>query len=137
MRAGESVVNPLCSTRNGCLHRRRYHIHIDPIRPAEFPVSQPAPPIVIYSTAICPYCVAAKNFLKSQGREWTEVRVDLDLEERRKMIDLANRTSVPQIFVGDVHVGGYDDMMALHRKGGLLPLLDGLGLDGQTPEASA
>ncbi|UNK57790.1 glutaredoxin 3 [Pseudoxanthomonas daejeonensis] len=97
-------------------------------------MSPSAPPIVIYSTAICPYCVAAKNFLKSQGREWTEVRVDLDLEERRKMIDLARRTSVPQIFVGEVHVGGYDDMMALHRKGGLLPLLDG---HGQAPEASA
>ena len=83
------------------------------------------PPILIYSTAICPYCVAAKNFLKSQGREWTEIRVDLDLEERRKMIDLAKRTSVPQIFVGDVHVGGYDDMMAMHRAGKLEPLLDG------------
>ena len=93
-------------------------------------MNQPAtspPPIVIYSTAICPYCVAAKNFLKSQGREWTEVRVDLDPAEREKMVNLARRTSVPQIFVGDVHVGGYDDMMALHRAGGLLPLLDGRG----------
>jgi glutaredoxin 3 len=119
------------------VRRRRYHIAIDPNFAAEFPVSQHSPPITIYSTAICPYCVAAKNFLKSQGREWTEVRVDLDLEERRKMIDLARRTSVPQIFVGDVHVGGYDDMMALHRKGGLLPLLDGQGVGGQAPEASA
>jgi glutaredoxin 3 len=110
----------------------RYHIGIDPIRPAEFPVSSSLPPIVIYSTAICPYCVAAKNFLKSQGREWTEVRVDLDPAEREKMVNLARRTSVPQIFVGDVHVGGYDDMMALHRAGGLLPLLD-----GRAPEGSA
>jgi len=83
------------------------------------------PAITIYSTAICPYCVAAKNFLKSQGREWTEVRVDLDPAEREKMVARARRTSVPQIFVGDVHVGGYDDMMALHRAGKLLPLLDG------------
>ncbi|UWX03622.1 glutaredoxin 3 [Pseudoxanthomonas sp. NC8] len=88
------------------------------------------PPIVIYSTAICPYCVAAKNFLKSQGREWTEVRVDLDPAERDKMVGLARRTSVPQIFVGDVHVGGYDDMMALHRAGALLPLLDGQAAEG-------
>jgi len=97
-------------------------------------VNQPgtsSPRIVIYSTAICPYCVAAKNFLKSQGREWTEVRIDLDLAEREKMVNMARRTSVPQIFVGDVHVGGYDDMMALHRAGGLLPLLDGRSLDGQ------
>ena len=97
----------------------------------------PAPAIVIYSTAICPYCVAAKNFLKSQGREWAEVRIDLDPQARRKMVDLTRRTSVPQIFVGDVHVGGYDDMMALHRKGGLLPLLDGHGPDGQAPQSPA
>lgn len=83
------------------------------------------PAITIYSTAICPYCVAAKNFLKSQGREWSEVRVDLDPVEREKMVNMARRTSVPQIFVGQVHVGGYDDMMALHRAGKLLPLLDG------------
>ncbi|HBK46165.1 MAG TPA: glutaredoxin 3 [Xanthomonadaceae bacterium] len=83
------------------------------------------PPITLYSTAICPYCVAAKNFLKSKGRSWTEVRIDLDPAEREKMVALARRTSVPQIFVGDVHVGGYDDMMALHRAGRLEPLLAG------------
>ncbi|MEE7559885.1 glutaredoxin 3 [Xanthomonas sp. Kuri4-2] len=85
------------------------------------------PPITLYSTAICPYCVAAKNFLKSKGRTWSEVRIDLDPAERDKMVALARRTSVPQIFVGDVHVGGYDDMMALHRAGRLEPLLDGQG----------
>ncbi len=95
-----------------------------------------APPITLYSTAICPYCVAAKNFLRSQGREWTEVRIDLDPDQREKMVNLARRTSVPQIFVGEVHVGGYDDMMALHRAGRLLPLLDGHGPDGQA-EGSA
>ena len=88
---------------------------------------QSAPPITLYSTAICPYCVAAKNFLKSQGREWTEVRIDLDPAEREKMVALARRTSVPQIFVGEVHVGGYDDMMALHRAGKLESLLHGEG----------
>ncbi|WP_374013478.1 glutaredoxin 3 [Pseudoxanthomonas koreensis] len=95
-------------------------------------MSRSSPPIRIYSSAVCPYCVAAKNFLKSQGRDWTEIRVDLDPAERQKMVDLARRTSVPQIFVGDIHVGGYDDMMALHRAGKLLPLLD-----GQAPGASA
>jgi glutaredoxin 3 len=69
--------------------------------------------------------VAAKNFLKSKGVEWTEVRVDTDPAEREKMVALTRRTSVPQIFVGDTHVGGYDDMMALHRAGGLEPLLAG------------
>lgn len=83
------------------------------------------PAITIYSTAICPYCVAAKNFLKSRGRQWTEVRIDLDPAEREKMMARTRRTSVPQIFVGDVHVGGYDDMMALHRAGKLEPLLAG------------
>jgi glutaredoxin 3 len=84
-----------------------------------------APEITIYSTAVCPYCVAAKNFLKSKGQAWTEVRIDLDPVEREKMIAKAQRTSVPQIFVGDVHVGGYDDMIALHRAGKLEPLLAG------------
>ena len=83
------------------------------------------PSITIYSTAICPYCVAAKNFLKSKGKAWTEVRIDTDPAEREKMVALARRTSVPQIFVGEVHVGGYDDMMAMHREGRFEPLLAG------------
>ena len=92
-------------------------------------MSTQTPEITIYSTAVCPYCVAAKNFLKSKGRTWNEVRIDLDPAEREKMMALTRRTSVPQIFVGDVHVGGYDDMMALHRAGTLLPLLDGADPD--------
>ncbi|MFC3551194.1 glutaredoxin 3 [Lysobacter cavernae] len=84
-----------------------------------------APEIIIYTTAICPYCVAAKNFLKSKGQHWTEVRIDLDPVEREKMLARTRRTSVPQIFIGDTHVGGYDDMIALHRQGGLEPLLAG------------
>ncbi len=89
------------------------------------PQSATTPEITLYSTAICPYCVAAKNFLNSKGQVWTEVRIDLDPAEREKMIARAKRTSVPQIFVGDVHVGGYDDMIALHRAGKLEPLLAG------------
>ena len=81
--------------------------------------------ITLYTSAVCGYCVAAKNFLKSRGLEWTEVRIDLDPVERERMVARAGRTSVPQIFVGDVHVGGYDDMMALHRAGGFEPLLAG------------
>lgn len=89
------------------------------------PPDASAPEITLYSTAICPYCVAAKNFLKSKGQTWTEVRIDLDPAEREKMVAKAKRTSVPQIFIGDVHVGGYDDMIALHRAGQLEPLLAG------------
>ena len=82
--------------------------------------------IVIYTSAVCPYCVAAKNFLKSKGQQWREVRIDLDPAERERMVARTGRTSVPQIFVGQTHVGGYDDMIALHRQGGLEPLLDEL-----------
>lgn len=89
--------------------------------------SQAAPAITMYTTAVCPYCIAAKNFLKSKGQSWIEVRIDLDPEERARMQSRAKRTSVPQIFVGDVHVGGYDDMIAMHRAGKLDPLLAGGG----------
>ena len=86
-----------------------------------------SPEITLYTTAICPYCVAAKNFLKSKGRDWTEVRIDTDPAAREAMLAKSRRTSVPQIFIGDTHVGGYDDMMALHRAGKLEPLLAGEG----------
>jgi glutaredoxin 3 len=85
------------------------------------------PPITIYTSAMCGYCVAAKNFLKSRGLGWDEVRVDLDPGERERLVQRTGRTTVPQIFVGEVHVGGYDDMMALHRAGKLVPLLAGEG----------
>ncbi|AXI84286.1 glutaredoxin 3 [Xylella taiwanensis] len=81
------------------------------------------PKITIYSTAICPYCVAAKNFLKTKGYTWTEIRIDVNSAEREKMITRTKRTSVPQIFIGDTHIGGYDDMMALHHAGKLEQLL--------------
>jgi len=91
-------------------------------------LSDSSPPgITIYSSAICPYCVAAKNFLKSKGLAWTEVRIDTDPAQREAMVQKTRRTSVPQIFIGDTHVGGYDDMMALHRAGKLEPLLAGGG----------
>jgi len=80
--------------------------------------------IVMYTTAVCPYCVAAKNFLKSRGASWEEVRVDVDFARRQEMTARSGRTSVPQIFIGDTHVGGFDDMVALDRAGGLKPLLE-------------
>lgn len=84
-----------------------------------------APPITLYTSATCGYCVAAKNFLKSRGLSWNEVRIDLDPGERERMVARARRTTVPQIFIGETHVGGYDDLMALHRAGKLESLLGG------------
>lgn len=83
------------------------------------------PTITVYTSAVCGYCVAAKNFLRSKGLSWQEIRVDMQPEERTRMVARTGRTSVPQIFVGETHVGGYDDMMALHRAGGFEPLLAG------------
>jgi glutaredoxin 3 len=99
------------------------------MRDEETALSDAAPqtPIVIYTSAMCPYCVSAKNFLKSKGLSWSEIRIDTDPAERERMLARTRRTSVPQIFVGDVHVGGFDDMMALHRAGKFEPLLNGEG----------
>jgi glutaredoxin 3 len=82
------------------------------------------PDIKIYSTAVCPYCVAAKNFLKQRGQSWEEIRVDLDPAVRKEIVEKTGRTSVPQIFINGQHIGGFDDMVALDRAGGLAPLLE-------------
>jgi glutaredoxin 3 len=79
----------------------------------------------MYTTAMCPYCVAAKNFLKSRGAAWTEIRVDVDASQRATMWEKTRRSSVPQIFINGHHVGGYDDLVALDRRGGLQPMLEG------------
>ena len=82
------------------------------------------PNIEIYTTAICPYCVAAKNFLKGKGHTWTEIRVDADPALREQMtVRSNNRRTVPQIFIDGTHVGGYDDMIAMERAGKLADLL--------------
>ena len=81
-------------------------------------------PVKMYTTAVCPYCVRAKQLLKSRGVEHIEeVRVDLDPAERERMMAITGRRTVPQIFIGDTHVGGCDDLMALDGRGGLMPLL--------------
>ena len=80
--------------------------------------------IEIYSTAVCPYCVAAKNLLKSKGLQWEEVRIDLDAAQRDAMLTRSGgRRTVPQIFVNDQHVGGFDDLVAADRSGRLAELL--------------
>ena len=83
------------------------------------------PDVTLYTSAFCGYCVAAKNFLKSRGASYNEVRVDLDPARRAEMLARAKRTSVPQIFIGDHHVGGYEDLVALDRAGSLKTLLEG------------
>ncbi len=87
-------------------------------------MSQPL--VKVYTGGFCPYCVAAKRMLKQKGVEFKELQVDRDPELRQRMEALSGRQSVPQIFIGDLHVGGYDDMAALNRKGELDRLL---GLD--------
>jgi glutaredoxin 3 len=82
-------------------------------------------PVKMYTTAVCPYCIRAKQILKSRGvSHIEEVRIDLSDQERDRMMALTGRRTVPQIFIGDVHVGGCDDLMALDSRGGLLPLLE-------------
>ncbi len=81
-------------------------------------------PVRMYTTQVCPYCVRAKALLKQRGVEQIEeIRVDLDPAQRDTMVSLTGRRTVPQIFIGDMHVGGCDDLMALDQRGGLLPLL--------------
>ncbi|EJL94508.1 Glutaredoxin, GrxC family [Herbaspirillum sp. CF444] len=80
--------------------------------------------VVMYSTAVCPYCMMAERLLKSKGIEDIEkIRVDLDPQQRDIMMQKTGRRTVPQIYVGDTHVGGFDDLSALDRAGGLDPLL--------------
>jgi len=80
----------------------------------------------MYTTQVCPYCIQAKSLLKQRGvQAIDEVRIDLDPDQRQQMIALTGRRTVPQIFIGDTHVGGCDDLVALDRRGGLQPLLQG------------
>ena len=83
--------------------------------------------VLMYTTRVCPYCVSAKQFLARKGVEVEEVRIDEDPARRAEMFERVKRTSVPLIFVGDTQVGGFDDMVALDRKGELDPLLATLG----------
>ena len=78
----------------------------------------------MYTTQVCPYCVRAKALLQQRGVERIdEVRIDLQPAEREAMVRLTGRRTVPQIFIGDIHVGGCDELVTLDRQGGLLPLL--------------
>lgn len=73
--------------------------------------------ITLYSTLFCPYCIAAKQLLNSKGMKFTEIRVDKDREQRQIMIQKSGRTSVPQIFIDEQHIGGFDDLYAFNKAG--------------------
>ncbi len=82
--------------------------------------------VTMYTTQVCPFCVRAKALLKQRGVEQIEeIRIDLDPVQRQQMMDKTGRRTVPQIYIGDTHVGGCDDLIALDQRGGLLPLLAG------------
>jgi len=81
-------------------------------------------PITMYSTELCPFCVRAERLLRAKGvAEIAKVRVDLEPALRIEMVRKTGRRTVPQIYIGEVHVGGYDDLVALDRAGQLEPLL--------------
>lgn len=81
-------------------------------------------PVRMYTTEVCPFCVRAKTLLKQRGvQAIEEIRIDTDPSERDRMIQLTGRRTVPQIFIGDTHVGGCDDLIALDQRGGLQAML--------------
>jgi len=83
-------------------------------------------PVLMYTTAVCPFCIRAKQLLAARGvTQIEEIRVDLDPLRRDEMMEKTKRRTVPQIFIGETHVGGCDDLYALDVAGGLKPLLDG------------
>jgi glutaredoxin 3 len=80
--------------------------------------------IVIYTKKTCAYCMMAKRLLQSKGVEWDEINIAADLEQRHEMFERSGRRTVPQIFVGDLHVGGFDDLAALEDAGRLDVILE-------------
>ncbi|MET0273608.1 MAG: glutaredoxin 3 [Phenylobacterium sp.] len=80
--------------------------------------------VTIYTKPYCPYCVRAVSLLEQKGVRFSEIVAAFDPEKRREMIQRSGRTTYPQIFIGDTHIGGCDDMMALERAGKLDPLLN-------------
>ena len=85
-----------------------------------------SPRVLMYSTAVCPFCVRAEQLLRARGvSEIEKIRVDLDPARRLEMMEKTARRTVPQIYIGETHVGGCDDLIALDQAGKLLPLLSG------------
>ncbi|MFZ9297065.1 MAG: glutaredoxin 3 [Hylemonella sp.] len=81
--------------------------------------------VKMYTTAVCPYCIRAKQILQTRGvTQIEEIRIDTDPAARSHMMEITGRRTVPQIFIGQTHVGGCDDLIALDGRGGLMPLLN-------------
>ncbi len=81
--------------------------------------------VVMYTTGYCPYCSRAEMLLNQRGvTEIEKIRIDVDAEQRTLMMERTGRRTVPQIYIGETHVGGFDDLSALDREGKLLPLLN-------------
>lgn len=88
------------------------------------PQTHQMPPVKMYTTEVCPYCIRAKALLKQRGVDQIEeIRIDHDPAQRQEMMRITGRRTVPQIFIGKTHVGGCDDLVAMDQRGELLPLL--------------
>lgn len=86
------------------------------------------PRVLMYSTAVCPFCIRAEQLLRARGvADIEKIRIDLDPAQRDAMMQRTGRRTVPQIYIGETHVGGCDDLVALDQTGKLLPLLAGEG----------
>ena len=95
------------------------------------PVTGPVHPVVMYTTRFCGFCMRAKALLEAKQVPFTEIPVDADMDKRREMMQRSGRTSVPQIWIGETHVGGCDELMMLQREDALDGLLtEGLTADG-------
>ena len=86
-------------------------------------MSAAPPEVLMYTRRVCAYCVAAKNLLRAKGVTWREINLDESPQELEAMVQRSGRRTVPQVFIGDRHVGGYDDLVDLDREGKLNPLL--------------
>jgi glutaredoxin 3 len=93
------------------------------LNPSVAKAAKPVPKVVIYATAWCPYCIRARRLLNDKGIDYTEIRVDLEPEQRAIMINKSRRRTVPQIFIDDQSIGGYDDLVRLERARELDTLL--------------
>ena len=92
-------------------------------------MTEQAPDVHIYTRALCGYCSAALDLLTSKGVDYTQLDATLDAKLRKEMVERSGRQTFPQIFIGDQHIGGYDDLAALDAAGKLDPLLAGKTAD--------
>ena len=92
--------------------------------PVSTSITESSSPVKMYTTRFCPYCIAARRLLEQLGIDFEDVAVDGNTELRGELIRASGQRTVPQIWVGEQHIGGYSELAALHQQGNLLPLLD-------------